>query len=97
MNENSVHFGEASLGILARNTGATVRLFQSTPMHARLRANVNSTCYQDIPIRLETHTGEILDVFADPVSMVILPTSPPVICSSTPAMFKIKDDSQEIW
>ena len=53
MNENSVHFGEASLGILARKTGATIRLFQSTPMHARLRANVNGTCYQDIPIRLE--------------------------------------------
>jgi hypothetical protein len=97
MSEDSVHFGEASLGILARKTGATVRLFQSAPMRARLRANVNGTCYQDIPIRLEIHTGETLDVFADPISMVILPTLPPVICSSTPAMFRRKDDSQEIW
>jgi len=97
MSEDSIHFGESSLGILARKTGAVVRLFQSAKMRARLRNNVNSTCYQDIPIRLEVHTGGTIDVFADPVSMVILPTSPPVICSTTPAMFRIMDDNQETW
>ena len=57
MDESSIHFGEASLGILAKKTGAVVRLYQGTPMQASLRANMNNSCYKDIPIRIKSHTG----------------------------------------
>jgi hypothetical protein len=100
MDDGSIHFGEASIGILAKRTGAVVRLYQGTPIQASLRADMNNSCYNDIPIRIKSHTGETLDLFADPLSLVILQTSPPVICSATPAMFQIKESKgnrQNTW
>ena len=100
MDEGSIHFGEASLGFLAKKTGAVVRLYQGTPMQSRLRANVNGSCHRDIPIELKSPTGEVMNLFADPLILVIQQTSPPIICSSTPAMFqtkKNKGDQHGTW
>ena len=67
-----------------------VRLFKGTPMEARLRNNLNNTCHVDIPVKITSHTGEIKNVYADPLSFIIKETSPPTLCNNAPAMFEIK-------
>ena len=91
MNENSVHFGKARPGILARKAGEVVHLLQGVSMKAWLRSDASGNCYSDIPIELKTHAGKMMNLFASPLSLIIQPTSLPINCSNTPVMFQAKD------
>ena len=93
--DESIHLGEASIGVLAKKAGGVVCLFKGKPMNARLRNNLNNTCHVDIPVEITSHTGEIKDVYADPLSVIIKETPPPTLCSNAPAMFEIKKNEED--
>jgi hypothetical protein len=90
MNENSVHFGKARPGVLAKKAGEVVHLLQGIPMKAWLRDDAHGGCYDDIPVRVRTD-AETVNLFATPLSLIIKPTSPLVNCSDTPVMFQAKN------
>ena len=62
MNENSVHFGKACPGVLARKAGEVVHLLQGVSMKAWLRSDASGNCYSDIPIELKTHAGKMMNL-----------------------------------
>ena len=75
MDEKSIHFGKASLGILAKKAGGVVHLLQGISIKA-------------IPVERKTHAGKVMNLSASPLSLVVQQTSPPSLAATPQSCFK---------
>lgn len=90
--------GPASLlnyreGILFRRIGSVAYIFLGVPVSARLRPT--SDCFNEIPVTLETDTGEH-DAFLTSKGRIIVSNGTRVLCGDRTAMHFLRDEPDEM-